>query len=71
MGAGVNKIGGSLIVWHPQNFSCYLFTYVENFIFKLEWLKNLKDIFQENFPIAATELVLTLSFLSILNVSYA
>ena len=42
-----------------------------SFSLKLEWLKILKDIFEEDYPIVATEIGHNLFFLSILNLSYA
>ena len=42
-----------------------------SFSFKLQWLKIFKDIFEEDYPIVATEISHSLFFHSILNRSYA
>ena len=40
-----------------QNFSCYLLPMLKiSFFFKLDWLKILKDIFEEDYPIVACKI---------------
>ena len=57
MGAGVNIIGGSLWYGIFQIFQViFLPTLKISFFFKFEWLKILKDIFEEDCTIVATEI---------------
>ena len=50
MGAGVNIIGGPLMYGIPKNFHVIVLPKICIFL-KLEWLKILKDIFEEDYPI--------------------
>ena len=60
------------MVWHRQIFHIIFLPMLKiSYSFKHEWLKILKDIFQEDYPIVATEISHNLFFLSILNLSYA
>ena len=63
-GAGVNIIGGPLQYGIPNFFHAIVLPMLKIlFFFKLEWLKILKDIFEENYPICGKlKLVITLSF---------
>ena len=57
MGEGVNIIGGSLQYDIPKIFHVIFLPMLKfSFFFKLNWLKVLKDIFEENYPIVATEI---------------
>ena len=63
MGAGVHIIEESLQYGIPQTFHIiFLLMLKISFSFKLDWLKILKDTFEEDYPIVAN-----LFFLSILN----
>ena len=45
------------IVWHSLNLHVIFLPVLKiSFFFKLEWLKILKDIFEEDYPIVATEI---------------
>ena len=72
MGASVNKIGGSLYYGIFKIFQAIFLPMLKvSFYFKFERLKILKDIFEQDYPIMATEIRYNFISLSILNLSYA
>ena len=57
MGGGGNIIGESQSYGIPKFFHIIFLPMLKIlFFFKLEWLKILKDIFEEDYPIVATEI---------------
>ena len=51
-------------VWHPKFFRIIFLRILKiSFVFKLEWLKILKDLFKEDSAIVAPEISHILSFL--------
>ena len=66
MGGGVNTIGGSLQDGIPEFFHIIFLPVLKtSFVFKREWLKFLKNPFEEDSPIVVLEISHILSFLYI------
>ena len=71
MEAGVNIIGEFLYYGISKIFHVIFLPMLKiSFSFKLEWLKILKDMFETTTQLWQLKLVIALSFLFILNLSY-